>query len=69
MKRPPVLGSQDNSRDGSLDIETQGLSKSFGSVTHLRPLDLKISRNSIFGFLDPKGRRDILNIMEGLPPV
>jgi len=37
MKRPPVLGSQDNSRDGSLAIETNGLSKSFEEVTNLRP--------------------------------
>lgn len=55
MKRSPVSGSQDNSRDRSLAIETQGLSKDFGSVNALRSLDLKVPRNSIFGFLGPNG--------------
>ena len=55
MNRPPVLGSQGNSRDGSLAIETIGLSKSFGEVAALKSLDLKVPRNSIFGFLGPNG--------------
>ena len=55
MNRDPLAGSQDNGRDGSLAIETQGLSKDFGSVNALRSLDLKVPRNSIFGFLGPNG--------------
>jgi ABC-2 type transport system ATP-binding protein len=36
-------------------IETQGLSKSFGEVQALRSVDLRVPRNSIFGFLGPNG--------------
>jgi len=36
-------------------ISTHGLSKSFGSVHALKPLDLEVPRNSIFGFLGPNG--------------
>lgn len=36
-------------------IETQGLSKRYGSVTALDRLDLHVPRGSIFGFLGPNG--------------
>ncbi len=36
-------------------IETHGLSKSYGNVQALRALDLRVRRNSIFGFLGPNG--------------
>ncbi|MFN2233347.1 MAG: ABC transporter ATP-binding protein [Anaerolineales bacterium] len=36
-------------------IETQGLSKSFGELQALHNVDLKVPRNSIFGFLGPNG--------------
>ncbi|NPV67863.1 MAG: ABC transporter ATP-binding protein [Anaerolineae bacterium] len=36
-------------------IETHGLSKTYGNVQALRALDLKVRRNSIFGFLGPNG--------------
>lgn len=36
-------------------VNSHGLSKSFKNVHALRPLDLKIPRNSIFGFLGPNG--------------
>jgi ABC-2 type transport system ATP-binding protein len=36
-------------------IHTQGLSKSFKGMKALDGLDLKVSRNSIFGFLGPNG--------------
>jgi ABC-2 type transport system ATP-binding protein len=36
-------------------IETQGLSKSYKNVQALKPLNLKVARNSIFGFLGPNG--------------
>jgi ABC-2 type transport system ATP-binding protein len=39
----------------SLAIDTHGLSKSYKNVDALRSLDLKVSRNSIFGFLGPNG--------------
>jgi ABC-2 type transport system ATP-binding protein len=40
---------------GDYVIETSGLSKSYGDVRALRNLDLRVSRNSIFGFLGPNG--------------
>ena len=36
-------------------IETDGLSKSYRNVSALKPLGLKVARNSIFGFLGPNG--------------
>ena len=39
----------------NLVISTQGLSKSYGGVTALQPLDLHVARHSIFGFLGPNG--------------
>ena len=36
-------------------IETRGLSKAYRNVAALKPLDLKVARNSIFGFLGPNG--------------
>ena len=36
-------------------IRTSGLSKSYKNVAALKPLDLKVQRNSIFGFLGPNG--------------
>ncbi|HET6446271.1 MAG TPA: ABC transporter ATP-binding protein [candidate division Zixibacteria bacterium] len=41
--------------DDNLAIDTHRLSKSYKDVDALRPLDLKVSRNSIFGFLGPNG--------------
>ncbi len=39
----------------SLVIKTQGLSKTFKGVNALQSLDLKVPKNSIFGFLGPNG--------------
>ena len=39
----------------TLVIHTQGLSKTFKGVNALQSLDLKVPRNSIFGFLGPNG--------------
>lgn len=39
----------------SIVIQTQGLSKSFKEVQALKPLDLAVRQNSIFGFLGPNG--------------
>jgi len=39
----------------SIVIRTQGLSKSYKNVTALKPLDVKIPRNSIIGVLGPNG--------------
>lgn len=36
-------------------IDTQGLSKSFKRVDALKALDLRVQKNSIFGFLGPNG--------------
>jgi len=39
----------------NLVINTHGLTKSFGDVKALNALDLKVPKNSIFGFLGPNG--------------
>ncbi|MBN2045723.1 MAG: ABC transporter ATP-binding protein [Anaerolineales bacterium] len=39
----------------NLVIDTYGLSKKYGAIRALKPLDLKVARNSIFGFLGPNG--------------
>ena len=36
-------------------IDTQGLSKTFRSVNALKSLNLRVAKNSIFGFLGPNG--------------
>ncbi|CAN5525058.1 ABC transporter ATP-binding protein [soil metagenome] len=36
-------------------IETSGLTKVYGRVTALKDLDLKVEKNTIFGFLGPNG--------------
>ncbi len=40
---------------GDFVINTQGLSKAYNGVQALKSLDLKVPRNSIFGFLGPNG--------------
>jgi ABC-2 type transport system ATP-binding protein len=39
----------------NLVIDTHGLSKRYREIHALKPLDLKVARNSIFGFLGPNG--------------
>jgi ABC-2 type transport system ATP-binding protein len=36
-------------------IDTRGLSKAFGGIQALKDLNLRVSKNSIFGFLGPNG--------------
>jgi ABC-2 type transport system ATP-binding protein len=36
-------------------IDTRDLAKSYGNIDALKSLDLKVARNSIFGFLGPNG--------------
>src|SRR5689334_5812278 len=40
---------------GEYVIQTQGLSKTFKNVNALKSLNLKVPKNSIFGFLGPNG--------------
>ncbi len=40
---------------GSYVVQTQGLSKIFDEIEALNSLDLKVPKNSIFGFLGPNG--------------
>src|SRR5512137_1073508 len=49
-------------------IETNGLSKAYGSIQALRPLDLKVARNSICGFLGPNGagKTTMIKLLLGL---
>jgi ABC-2 type transport system ATP-binding protein len=41
--------------DGDLVISTEDLGKTYGSITALDGLNLKVPKNSIFGFLGPNG--------------
>jgi len=41
--------------NGGVVIHTQGLSKTFSETQALKGLDLRVSKNSIFGFLGPNG--------------
>jgi ABC-type branched-subunit amino acid transport system ATPase component len=49
-------------------IETNGLSKAFGTIHALQPLDLKVARNSICGFLGPNGagKTTMIKLLLGL---
>lgn len=51
-----------------LVIETNGLGKSFGDVQALQNVNLKVPRNSIFGFLGPNGagKTTLMKILLGL---
>jgi len=49
------LGAMEAKQSNQLVIETQGLSKSFGDTEALKSLNLKVPKNSIFGFLGPNG--------------
>jgi ABC-2 type transport system ATP-binding protein len=53
---------------GDYVIETHGLSKSFGSVQALAGVDLRVPRNSIFGFLGPNGagKTTLMKLLLGL---
>lgn len=41
--------------NGAVVISTQGLSKRYKKIEALKPLNLEVHRNSIFGFLGPNG--------------
>src|SRR5512139_3900678 len=49
-------------------IETNGLSKAYGSIQALQRLDLKVARNSICGFLGPNGagKTTMIKLLLGL---
>lgn len=49
-------------------IQTKGLSKSFGEVDALKPLDLDVSEHAIFGFLGPNGagKTTLMKLLLGL---
>lgn len=49
-------------------IETNGLSKFFGDIKALQPLNLKVPKNSIFGFLGPNGagKTTLMKLLLGL---
>jgi len=51
-----------------MDIQTDGLSKNFGSVLALQNLNLSVSRGSVFGFLGPNGagKTTAVRILSGL---
>ena len=49
-------------------IQTSGLSKSFGDVVALKPVDLTVAQNAIFGFLGPNGagKTTLMKLLLGL---
>lgn len=52
----------------SIQIKTQGLSKTFGPVVALKNLDLDVKKGSIFGYLGPNGagKTTTVRILSGL---
>jgi ABC-2 type transport system ATP-binding protein len=52
----------------TLAIETNGLTKRYGSLTAVNKLDLKVQRNTIHGFLGPNGagKTTTMKILVGL---
>ncbi|MHA1924523.1 MAG: ABC transporter ATP-binding protein [Candidatus Thorarchaeota archaeon] len=54
-------------RDG-IDIRTEGLSKTFGSIEALKDLNIEVKRGSTFGFLGPNGagKTTTVRILSGL---
>jgi ABC-2 type transport system ATP-binding protein len=54
--KPGFYGERVRGRETApLVIDTRGLSKSYKGVEALKPLDLKVPKHSIFGFLGPNG--------------
>jgi len=53
---------------GIVEIRTENLSKTFGSVEALRALDLEVHKGSTFGFLGPNGagKTTTVRILSGL---
>src|SRR3989304_4433775 len=51
-----------------LAIETNGLTKKYGSLTAVKKLDLKVERNTIHGFLGPNGagKTTTIKVLVGL---
>lgn len=49
-------------------IQTNQLSKAFGDVTALKPLDLAVAKHAIFGFLGPNGagKTTLMKLLLGL---
>ncbi|HHE72647.1 MAG TPA: ATP-binding cassette domain-containing protein [Chloroflexi bacterium] len=49
-------------------IQTQGLSKSYGEIQALKPLDLSVPQHPIFGFLGPNwaGKTTTMKLLLGL---
>lgn len=49
-------------------INTNGISKSFGDVTALKPVDLTVNKHAIFGFLGPNGagKTTLMKLLLGL---
>jgi ABC-2 type transport system ATP-binding protein len=54
--------------DNTWAIETQGLTRNFGSLTAVDHLDLQVPRGVIFGFLGPNGagKSTTINMLVGL---
>ncbi len=52
----------------SIVIQTKALSKSFGDITALHPIDLTVSQHAIFGFLGPNGagKTTLMKLLLGL---
>ena len=51
-----------------IDIRTEGLSKTFGSIVALKDLNIEVKRGSTFGFLGPNGagKTTTVRILSGL---
>lgn len=54
--------------NGEVVIDIRGITKSFGEIQALKSVDLKVQRNSIYGFLGPNGagKTTLMKILLGL---
>lgn len=55
LKSPQVKEENEMNNRDDLVISTEGLTKSYNGMQALKSLELKVPRNSIFGFLGPNG--------------
>ena len=52
---PGTRDGREHAANGSVAIEVEGLTKSFGGKTVVRDLSLRVKRGQIYGFLGPNG--------------
>lgn len=49
------MDNQEETRDGSVAVRVEGLTRTFGDFTAVDHIDLEVAKGEIFGFLGPNG--------------